>query len=680
MRKILLLLLLCAFNAYSQTDLKAKAPTLQVGLDNLTFTKGTLDAKLIMEIIAEKQKELKIKAIQNVFLAKVEPAGGAIYSFTNNVVKELLLESDQSLRTKKIMENTVNLVFAIAFLEYYLNNLDTESINDFNHLCKVYKVTLDAKDMGKVSLSNFLKKREDKNNTKEGIADKDSYRVELLALLIDMAAETIRQDVKLKELGLMQISYSDTYEYLNRYKNPKIYAPEDAEYDILSENLSRDMKERLGEITNYIGLVNYVVEHFSFRNDKLAVFNKRGLNEKTGNKARPFEYTDENTTANSYSLSKSFSDLKDITHKLLEERINVHANDTLGKTEINNLTQMYYYFDRASKQVIDMDNDKEIMADILYTFYGEFMPLIKKQGYTSLEYINLLEEIDLASARIASVLLDKDDVFKLKDGKIDDFMLLAAKLYEFDKASTISDYIKLIEGIGYIFPSNNITNALSTVVSFVKDYSVTDKDKNGKEVLEFNIESFIVRLQRVKPYQHKAIEFNFTVGLNNAYFQHNVPLKDNTVANLSFVSEKIGVKWKLWDWAFYYTRNPGETYAYGDNVYVKKTPPHEPLISNIHLLAYGSGILYNVVNAKTDKEFDFPMAGVGAGITFSNALDLNISLGVPLMSQKSFQDLFYYKYINIGFDIQFLEYFDRLSEKQQAKKTQKLLAEAAEKN
>ena len=108
-----------------------------------------------------------------------------------------------------------------------------------------------------------------------------------------------------------------------------------------------------------------------------------------------------------------------------------------------------------------------------------------------------------------------------------------------------------------------------------------------------------------------------------------------------------------------------------------KKAPKEPIISNWHLIAYGSGILYNLVNTKTLKEFNMPIIGIGSGLTFYNGLDFNISWGVPIMASKPISSS--NGFWNVGFDIQFIEYYDRLMEKRKNNQIQKRLVEAQKK-
>ena len=51
---------------------EASSPTLQVGLSGLSFQRGDLDAALITQIIAEKQKEVQARLVQNMLLSNIK--------------------------------------------------------------------------------------------------------------------------------------------------------------------------------------------------------------------------------------------------------------------------------------------------------------------------------------------------------------------------------------------------------------------------------------------------------------------------------------------------------------------------------------------------------------------------------------------------------------------------------
>lgn len=699
---IALLFICCPKLSFGQDNLDTKAPTLQVGLNGMDFTKGSLDAQLIMEIVAKKQNELKLLAIQNVFLSKVENAGGTIYSFTNNVVKELVLEKDQNVRSRKIIENTVNIVFVTAYLEYYLKTMSASEFSNFNNLAKLYGYS--ALTNGNISIEKFIKEVRKNNND----VYSDQNAVEFIALLLDMCSEVIRKDEKLKQLGLMQISYSSTYEYMNLYNKLQTkdcednVPPNEPLEDILTLgnrpptqcNLIKvatnpvfiDMRTHLEKITNYIGLLNYIIDEFSFRNDKLehtAIMSTPGPMVKT---AVTLKSDIDNVNTLIKALIKSLSDKK--------------TQDSVLRKELNNLTNIYAYLQKAGMHLNSGQANDKIASDILFTVYSEFLPLLKNQSYRTENYLEIITALNNVSTSIAAQLLTTNPDFKDINGRVSNFLLIAAKLYQFNKTTTISEYLKLIDDLGDIFPDDNIGLAINTVTTYIKDYTIVQTTPDKKEVLSFNVESFIMRLQNIKPHNLHHFQLNFTVGVNTSSFDQPVKLTDTakTVRTLSHVSEKIGIKYKFLDKGFWQSRNPGETYVINGNSYIKKTPPHEPIISNMFILAYGSGILYNVINTKTNKEFNLPMVGLAYGITFSNALDVSIGIGSLIAPDRpfgkgisdAFQQMKYEDYwkgnlrnvsfgncfYNIGFDIQFGEYYKALMEKRDANKTQKLLANA----
>lgn len=561
-----------------------QAPTLQAGLDGLSFARGTLDAQLIMEIVAEKQQELKIKAIQNIFLSKVSNAGGTIYSFTNNVVRELVLEKDQSIRTKKILESTVNLVFVTAFLDYFLKTVSQNPSKKtlLIALAQNYKISLE--NAAKI---NSIRSLPIKPRTSSKFAYQDEDALGLLTMLLDMASEVVRNDDKLKQLGLMQIPYSATYEFMNKYNQLDVEINKNDPQEKISKDsllkanatlLHGEMTKTLLSVTNFIGLANYIVEHFSFRNDKIemAIFSDQA------HKAKIKSNLQIDTGLNRIDSSLT---------QLITSLIGQGGTDVDVKTEINNLVTMQFYVKKAIAQ-LPLPNSEKIQSDVLFTFYSEFIPTLQKQSYRDIAYMELISSVTQVSVKIADELIKNKHAFSIQNGKVQSFILIASKLYEFDKASTISEYLKLVEDVGFIFPDDRIKNALSTVVSFIKDYTVTEKRTNGNEVINFDVESFLVKLSNIKPYRFNPWQFHFTVGVNNGYFLSDLKLDDATVIrNLSFVGEKIGLKYKLKDPFFWKNRNPGETYVMHRKSFVKVTPPTEPIISNWHMVVYGSGLL-----------------------------------------------------------------------------------------
>lgn len=256
------------------------------------------------------------------------------------------------------------------------------------------------------------------------------------------------------------------------------------------------------------------------------------------------------------------------------------------------------------------------------------------------------------------------------------FLKIFTELDEFEKVGTYADFLNYLSDAGDVFSDSEMRKSINMVITFIRSYIKVEQDQ-GQTVLNLDVEGFIQALQNL-PYNHyRPLQFHFTVGTNTVFFQDNLQLNDTvSIRNYSFVGEKIGVKLKLADLKYLRSFSKGETYTYYGRSYLKTAPPSDPMISNLHLLLYGSGILYNLVNTGTTQDFNAPLIGIGAGLTFFNDLDLNVSWGKPIMADKAFFDSSVPTFFNVGFDIQFAEYISRLQDKRQRNKTVKRLSQS----
>ena len=155
--------------------------------------------------------------------------------------------------------------------------------------------------------------------------------------------------------------------------------------------------------------------------------------------------------------------------------------------------------------------------------------------------------------------------------------------------------------------------------------------------------------------------------MNYLYFANNTTgqkdfsqqlFKNSKINYVGLASEKFGLKFIFFDRKYTHSFGPGEWFQYkGTKSYRKWLEPvtKNPIITHGYVNAYLSGILYNIVDLKTNKEFDFGIFGAGGGITLFNNLDVNASIGWVMT--KSFMqldrnNLFY----SISFDIPIFEY------------------------
>jgi hypothetical protein len=171
-----------------------------------------------------------------------------------------------------------------------------------------------------------------------------------------------------------------------------------------------------------------------------------------------------------------------------------------------------------------------------------------------------------------------------------------------------------------------------------------------------------------------GVKPDFSIGLNYLYFGNatngQADFSNQIIANtgvnyVALASEKIGVKFMFFDTKYTHSFEPGEWYQYkGKRSYRMWDEPvsKNPIITHGYLNAYFSGLLYNVVDLKTDKQFDYTFFGAGGGLTFFNNLDVNLGVGW-VMKDKFMElnqnNLFY----SLSFDIPIFEYIKALRDK-----------------
>jgi hypothetical protein len=658
----------------AQNELEHDAPTLQLGLDGLSFSKGNLDAALVMEIIAEKQKEVKLKLVQNMFLSKMDSAGGAFYSFADNVIRGVLTERDPEVITKKLLENTLNITFTYAFADYYVKRLTAANgtiRTNFDSLTRMegldtILISDNELSLGIRGLIGRSTKSANAEKPKED-SDIDNTYTAFIALMVDMASECIRNNKTLKDLGIMQVSYSQSYEHKNKFLRLKetYLATSRTQHKVLITQYN-DMERELAQFTNLIGILYYHIKNNTYRlNSKLVVNTFY---------AAPLGLLS-TTSLMETSIDNLKQSIANLTEKLNQEADTIQKRMLRG--DISALTSYYNYLKKADSFISNNPMNASIQenistySDIVYTLYHDMIPNINKMTLWDNSLLDLTGDLEVI-LRIIEQDCINDTASPLNNlwvqQNIESFITILSTAYQFDKATTFSNSVKILTELEGIFPNDRIHDALAFITTFMRDFVAIRKDEKNNEYVDFNVESFILKLSQVKPERNRPVSFLFTVGTGSSFFSKSYTVDSTqSIKNLSFVSEKIGLKIKLIDWSFWMTRSPGESYEICNSKWTKISSPTEPVISDLHLIVYGSGILYNVINTSTSKNFSSPMFGLGLGITFFNTLELNPSLGWLVDGHF---------YGGFSFDFPFTEYLDRVNQKRQDNKNKKLLSQA----
>jgi len=156
-----------------------------------------------------------------------------------------------------------------------------------------------------------------------------------------------------------------------------------------------------------------------------------------------------------------------------------------------------------------------------------------------------------------------------------------------------------------------------------------------------------------------------TIGSANGFFLNNTNQLDNTngtpvaLKNINLASEKIGFRVKVWDGGYTHAFGPGEVYKWHGKNYVWTEPQTKPLISSVYYNIYGSGLLYNVFNLKTNQNFDFGYVGSNIGLVFFNGLEFSAGVGFVYKDGLNAKNSFF----KIDFDIPIVDYLTALKSK-----------------
>lgn len=777
----------------------SESPSLQVGLGGIKFSRGNINAEVVAEIIAEKQKEVKIKLIKNMLLNKIGVDNGLFYAYIDQSIEILTTEKDEDTRIKNLLENTVNIAFVVGYADYYISTLKKGSVewNSLKLLALTYDSDTSMFNSDQLRLKDFAKINYVQNSNEFYQLDKDAKskiikekKNEFVGVIIDLFAEQIRQNESLRSLGLLRTNYLQNYISMNAYlslenetprgfsnkllcnfhhrlygdinpdhvtarnllnsieKNSNAdldsnqieiledyyrdlriltssvqYAMDSSRTDIkddlvvksesrFDKKLNANIRTSFGpsDQCTYLTFLSgsskdqerlklpykdrqkiylqmyqdakflYGIYETSFKKKDLAetVFNQVGKNlniymkyygliKSLSNKGNNWKKTLE-LLSNYFDCGEDTTTYQKILDMYSSAVKEVNKIENLTNQEIKSLEQINNFVDKLQYPVLNR-------FQYLQIFEKEIKPSLHHLAIYSLDFL----EMDKSMSRLLYC-IDSNVSADLDAVNINlalPFIEVLTKIDEFDKVETYSTFLNQLSDAGDVFSDEEMRKSINRIITFIRNYIKVSKDENNKLTLNLDVHGFLYSLQKTQYNKYRPLQFHFTLGANTMFFSKNLQLNNaDYIRNYSFVGEKIGIKFKFSDYKYTRSFSKGETYTYWNKSYVKISPPKEPIVSNLHVLAYGSGLLYNLVNTGTTKDFNYPLLGVGVGITFFNDLDFNFSWGKPILPSKSFSDRSTPTFLSFGFDIQFLEYYERLNQKRKDNKTQKKLANA----
>jgi hypothetical protein len=209
---------------------------------------------------------------------------------------------------------------------------------------------------------------------------------------------------------------------------------------------------------------------------------------------------------------------------------------------------------------------------------------------------------------------------------------------------------------------NTIIRKIAEVIS---EHVIFDSDltADSPEKFDLDVEGMVLSFEdrflgwNESPMKNSLLNVRpfFTIGLNYGYFggPDTAFATESSLGQrqIAWAGEKIGLKWRLHDWGYTRSREAYEPYRFKGKYYVRYVRPRTPLVSNVYLMLYGSGVLYTIADLRSDSEFNQIIVGTGAGFQLFNKLELNLSYASRVDSKSLDQG-----FLNVGFDIPIFNY------------------------
>ncbi|MBF4466888.1 hypothetical protein [Flavobacterium sp. LC2016-12] len=231
-----------------------------------------------------------------------------------------------------------------------------------------------------------------------------------------------------------------------------------------------------------------------------------------------------------------------------------------------------------------------------------------------------------------------------------------SNLNNLDKAETYQSIVNMLRDGSKTVQDNladgEFKDGYTLFINAMKKYTLINP---SEEYVEIDVVSFLTDLQQYYDRNNKSsFSLYLSLGLNQNFFFKNFKIsEEESINNISFASEKIGVKWRIAS----FKRFEGYENVIKDDVYLNKKAP---FINEFYGIVYGAGLLYTLANTTTNENFDFPHVGAGLGMRFYNALDVNLIIGFPFVKDANFGDNAFW---GIGLDIPLGEYLEKLGTK-----------------
>lgn len=641
----------------SAKDFKEELDKLKVFIEK----KITLYAKnydVIKEFIQKNNTISTVKIKEELLDTSIDEAITFIQSKSNNINwlkslydtdnKELNKSIDKVILNQIKIEEIASLNEKVSSIKSVLKNELTndginESINKVNAIIADLKKT-NSKDIVQFNISSL-------QNTLTSIKLQD---LALPTTSIDSIENLVEKSVSDINTHIKEIkSLDDIQSIQSQIKELKKIIPQD---NIYNQNLD-----------NAIASFDKTITSLEAFNNQLIVF-KNDLEKNTK------KFTEDNNSEFSKIIrkSKTFSstylntELNEILNHIIEPNNLVNGKNIGFNTEkLDSVTIakasviLPEVFDRIKKLV---NNQNIKLQDILYLedyVTSKMIELKIRDNNNDAIYNTIINDLKKVIPLFKLKIIENvDDIGEYNEELLTLFEFIG-NLNKLDKAETYQSIIDMLrEGSQKV--EDNLTDGsfkdqYILFVNAIKKYTIINPNAD-KEYIEVDVVSFLNDLQQ---YYNRNNRSNFglylTLGLNQNFFFNDFTFPDSgeIINNIGFASEKIGLKYRFLNFKNY----NGYENIIKDDVYLNKKAP---FVNEFYGILYGSGLLYSLANTANNQNFDFAHVGVGVGIRFYNALDVNAIIGFPFVKNEAFGSN---PFFGFGLDIPLGEYLEKLGSK-----------------
>lgn len=697
MKKIIILVIgiLILINTKAQFG-----PNLTAGAGGLAYKQGQLDAQVILDIISTKQGEIKSELGKRLILDKLERGSYAFYQYAEKSINLLFNENNKQVVSKEFMENSAELLLVYGMAEYLLQDLAKKGFNNFDsaetELFKLFLFQIDSvnaeklkekfkyKDVGKITYK-MAQNRIDGNaiklnniNPKKDIEepkfDKYLLKPELLLLLTNKSDKKYRESNG-KYFTALNMFVDLIYDVCIR--NEQVTSTglfqsknnQNSIYDALSKYKyfeGRNTNYIYTTLNNYGKKVNTIVTFlFSYYNIFKDIKNL---------------YEDSNKKPlNSLFASAQFTSADTLKGLIENLKFNV---TTINKSPANvsNSMELFEMEKKVIEQIQNMPkyfvniNDKnnavwaKKYSDLSYTIQKEILPILatlnNERNGQYVEIIKAAIAISDSLYKNSLYLLNKDkDKLYYLISSLRNYLPLLDIINNLDRVESYDYMFKFLTGLGETYGDERTKAVVTAITTSVDKYTLINKQDNN---IKIDVEGIAVSMYgKFAKNQRSTLSLFFTVGANHnistgnnlKFISSNGSDKADSLPYSSFISEKIGLKLNIKDWNRSRSFNQGTGGNKKLSISTAARIDRSPIINNLHVLLYGSGLLYQITALNSADKFTSPIIGSGLGITFFNGLDFNVSYAVPysLSPNKGF--------VSISFDIAIFDYLSALNNK-----------------